>query len=303
MPHVVPDFQSNLAGLQERLVTGVTPGVIEETRQQLEAVLGEWGDSVSNHLKTTAAEVGEILLAVAVATESVGLRDQKYASRLTEMTTNLRTIADLGDIAKIRPMLLASAAELKNEISMMEVEGRESMSKLRAEISSYRTRLKESERRETQDALTGLRNRRGIEPAISGRCERDDAFSVILMDLNGFKEVNDVHGHLAGDDLMKQFAAELSTHFRSADVVGRWGGDEFVVITDCEFSEAMAYSERIRKWAYGTYTIAGAKGPVQIALTAAMGVATWNKKESAGDLLARVDELMYQDKKMSVTRS
>ena len=259
--------------------------------------------TTSSHLKTAASEIGEVLLAVAVATEDVGERDKKYASRLTEVTATLRTIAGIGDLAKIRPMLLASATEIKNEIGMMEMEGRESMSKLRSEIASYRARLKESEQRECQDALTGLRNRRGIEHAIGGRCERGTAFSVILVDLNGFKEVNDVHGHLAGDELLKQFTSELATHFRSTDVIGRWGGDEFIAIIDCDLPEAEVYAQRVRKWAFGNYEIVGSKGAVQIALSAAMGVATWDMRERSGLLLARVDELMYLDKKMPAMRA
>jgi len=85
------------------------------------------------------------------------------------------------------------------------------------------------------DPLTGLANRRAFDTVLwheIERTRRDDVpITVFLIDLNGFKKVNDEHGHAAGDDLLCRFANGLRTAFpRKVDVVSRWGGDEFAVI-------------------------------------------------------------------------
>jgi diguanylate cyclase (GGDEF)-like protein/PAS domain S-box-containing protein len=80
-----------------------------------------------------------------------------------------------------------------------------------------------------RDHLTGLRNRRSIEEALSVATD-SDPFGLLVIDLDGFKAINDTFGHQAGDAVLKEFAERLSRSFREDDVVGRVGGDEFVVL-------------------------------------------------------------------------
>jgi diguanylate cyclase (GGDEF)-like protein len=80
------------------------------------------------------------------------------------------------------------------------------------------------------DPLTGLVNRRGLDQALAEACERDEALGLLLLDLDGFKHVNDLHGHSAGDDLLKQVAQRLLAMIRSEDLVARLGGDEFAIV-------------------------------------------------------------------------
>ena len=121
-------------------------------------------------------------------------------------------------------------------------------------------------------------------------------FSVISLDLNGFKKLNDTYGHLAGDDLLKQFATELRTVFRSHDVIGRVGGDEFIVLVDGDLSVANARLERIRRWVNGSYAVKGNPDAPKVKVTAAVGAAQWNPGESMRDILSRADAAMYADK-------
>ncbi len=80
------------------------------------------------------------------------------------------------------------------------------------------------------DALTGLPNRRRLELALRHLQRAGLPFSVMMIDLDGFKEVNDSHGHAAGDELLRRMAAAMRASFREQDLYGRWGGDEFLAI-------------------------------------------------------------------------
>jgi len=86
----------------------------------------------------------------------------------------------------------------------------------------------------TEDDLTGLRNRRSFEAALEdqvARCARyDEDAAILLLDLDGFKAVNDTHGHLAGDALLQHVARVLRARLRAGDVVARLGGDEFAAL-------------------------------------------------------------------------
>lgn len=100
------------------------------------------------------------------------------------------------------------------------------------------------------DALTGLGNRRAFDEALAAEIARgrrlDSPLSLLLADLNGFKEINDVHGHLAGDECLRQVAAVLRDEIRLHDRCFRWGGDEFAaILTDTDGSAAELIAERV----------------------------------------------------------
>jgi diguanylate cyclase (GGDEF)-like protein len=103
--------------------------------------------------------------------------------------------------------------------------------RLRRTLSTTRDQLGEARFRASHDPLTGLANRRGVEAALSDRMTSGDSWALILVDLDGFKPVNDSHGHAAGDLVLEQTARRLATVVDpAADLVGRWGGDEFVIL-------------------------------------------------------------------------
>jgi diguanylate cyclase (GGDEF)-like protein len=105
--------------------------------------------------------------------------------------------------------------------------------RLRRTLAVTRGQLGEARFRASHDALTGLANRRGIDSDLADRMVSGDSWTLILVDLDGFKPVNDVHGHAAGDLVLAETARRLSTVVDpDTDLVGRWGGDEFVILAD-----------------------------------------------------------------------
>ena len=122
--------------------------------------------------------------------------------------------------------------------------------------------LREVEALATKDDLTGLLNRlEALRAALGAAIEAKRPFCVVMLDLNQFKQVNDTHGHGAGDSLLTQFAGELRTNIRAPDIAGRWGGDEFILLLRLRPEDgASLVIERIEKWAFGEYTLAGGTG-------------------------------------------
>lgn len=144
------------------------------------------------------------------------------------------------------------------------------------------------------DPLTGIRNRRGFEEALNitmaMRLRYEQPFAVTIFDVDHFKDVNDEHGHLAGDQALRAVAHKLDELARETDIVARYGGEEFIVIMpQTNLAGATVFSDRLRA-AVASELLAG------IHLTISGGVAEAVNGDDVSSLLARADAALYEAK-------
>jgi diguanylate cyclase (GGDEF)-like protein len=295
-PHIGEDVRDSLLNLRDQLSPEANPGAVAATGKLVEGELRKWGESASEYLQQTAHDVKEIMLIVAETTQAAGDRNQKYARQFSEFAGQLASIGKLEDLTKVRQSLEKSARQLKSCVEKMVQDGEQSDSRLRAELSTYQSRLDELERVATHDPVTGVANRYKAERQIQLRIQSARNLSIAIFDLDDFKRTNDLHGHPAGDALLRQFAAELRSFFRPADIVSRWGGDEFLVVVDCAAEEVRDRIEPVRKWVYGDYKIQVDGKTLNVGVNASVGMASWKPGETAADLIARADAAMYLEK-------
>jgi diguanylate cyclase (GGDEF)-like protein len=148
----------------------------------------------------------------------------------------------------------------------------------------------------TTDPLTGLANRRAFEQRLDERLAVPSAepFSVIMLDVDGLKQVNDADGHAAGDAVLEEVASVLRSHVRQEDLVTRWGGDEFVLLLPgLDHIGAISLARRIGGSLLSADRSAGIPVSMGTASFPADGV-------TAGVLLAAADHSMYADKRQRV---
>jgi len=302
-PGLGRDLKTSLGKLGESLSNDSSVKEIEATEQSVREKLKDWGARAAKHYRQKTAEVKEILIVMAHTAESVGARDERCAQQINEVTTQLKTIANLEDLTQIRASIEKSAGELKSSIGRMAAEGKAAIEQLRVEVTNFQTRLEEAEHIASCDSLTGLRNRLSLEGQIESRMSAGLPFCVAILDVDGFKQVNDEYGHVVGDELLQMFASELRSRCRSTDMVGRWGGDEFIILLDAGMRIAKAQTDRVREWVCGNYSLHGRHGVMKLRVDASMGLAEYFPGESLKGLLARADAEMYRHKAASRVKS
>ena len=151
------------------------------------------------------------------------------------------------------------------------------------------------------DSLTGLPNRMSFEvalnKALSNAARHGEIFSVLFMDLNGFKQVNDNYGHGAGDDLIKATATRLAGVARESDFIARLGGDEFVVIARSKNDlEARRLAERLVREISRPFTLAAG----ELSISVSVGIASFPRDGAVGpELIKNADIAMYRAKRVT----
>lgn len=145
------------------------------------------------------------------------------------------------------------------------------------------------------DPLTGVRNRRALDECLASllalRHRYNQPFTVVILDVDHFKKINDELGHLSGDQVLKAVATLLDQAVRETDTVARFGGEEFVVVLpQTDLPGAAIFAERLRQMV-AAQTLEGAS------VTVSMGLATPLEGETAAGVLTRADEALYQAKR------
>jgi diguanylate cyclase (GGDEF)-like protein len=172
-------------------------------------------------------------------------------------------------------------------------------------LREQRLALSDAERRAQTDPLTGVLNRRSIVERLEAACSRAQTrglpIALLFIDLDHFKEINDTHGHAAGDACLRAIIGPIQAELRQSDVIGRYGGEEFVVIlSSADAASARPIAERILE-RVADVQVEGFGAPIR--LTCSIGVASSDTLGVWGEhLIARADAAVYAAKRSGRNR-
>ncbi|HVA09760.1 MAG TPA: diguanylate cyclase, partial [Acidimicrobiales bacterium] len=269
--------------------------------KDLSGIITSWNAGAEHLFGYSAAEV----IGKPVAILATPGRDDE----VSDLLRRVRTGAQVDDFETVKERKDGSQVEVSLTMSpMRDRSGRIFGASTIARDISERLRYQEQLRRLAEhDPLTGLRNRRRFERDIDeqvGRARRyGEQATLLVIDLNGFKRINDTFGHRNGDRALKAVSAALKSRLRETDVVARLGGDEFAILLPYSNTEqGTIIAEDLRR-TIDECSI-DLEGIARVQVTASVGIVQIDgHTESQDEIMAEADRLMYLDKRTTARPS
>ncbi len=312
-------------GLHPGLVDGTLPDggadgrilLVEDRPNLAERFVATVGQTHRVDLEPTA----EAALARAVG----GRYDLAVVSSTLKNFDPLRLCSQLRSLERTRelPILLLADTDDRtrilraldigvNDYIARPIDWNELMARVRTQLrrKRYADRLRDIMQESLQlaviDPLTGLHNRRYLESnlgqMIESAVDGEKPLSLMILDIDHFKAVNDTHGHDAGDEILRAFAERIKTVIRGVDLLCRLGGEEFIIVMpDTTLEVASKVAERVRH-CIGAALFAIDHGMQQIPVTVSIGLADHGQERGADQLLKRADRALYRSKTLGRNR-
>jgi len=318
------EWRAREATAVELGISGVTLDSVDENApgQILVATNGLWDHEKTvamlreqgHRVETADTDADALAMAAANDCELVILSDSDREADALRLCSQLRSHAETRHV----PILLivpdgaeprlAKGLELGiNDYLVRPVDRDELIARTRTQIrrKRYEERLREnfaaSVNAAVTDALTGMYNRRYLESHFQRlsrrRQDREKPFSLMVLDVDRFKAVNDTWGHDVGDEVLQEIAKRIQSNLRGFDTAVRYGGEEFVVLLpDTPVAAAVTAAERLcRRIAASPVPVSAT--PDGLPVTISVGVASATETLDLDDLVKRADEAMYQAKR------
>lgn len=295
-------FSSNVQGAKVLLVND-DPAQSQELRAQMaDAYETQIAEDPDAALELTQQTAFDCVLINAQMQNAEGLR---LASLLkTRDATRHVPIVIMADEGRTQVMLKALELGINDYLSLP-LEGNEMVARVRTQVRRKRyqdallANYRDTQSRSMIDPLTHVYNRHFMDAHLANLVEasriREKPLTLMVIDIDHFKSVNDAHGHGVGDEVLHQLAQVVMKAIRTADMAARFGGEEFVVLLpETDLLSATVVTDRIRYMVEQTSFRDDSDHPLQ--LTVSIGAAELRDGETAAQLLKRADEALFQAK-------
>lgn len=296
-------FKAQLDECLMRLEKASTPDELEEIENTLKQLIFKHQEEVTiysvNKMKEFRSLVETLVEGLSVFTADTDL----FTSEINQTLVNIEEVGVLDEIVEIRRRLSSEVSRAKQVVQEKQLRDDERKDELAEKVESLNQRLVAAQEEMLIDELTQVFNKKAFDKRIQEEIGRNKTmnapFSLLMFDIDHFKNVNDIHGHQIGDRLLNKIGDIAKNVFRRDDYIARWGGDEFAgILYDTVGDKAKIAAERFRRRVEKTdfkYARRGAEQSVRI--TVSIGLAWYRDGDTPKTLVERADQALYLGKR------
>jgi len=269
---------------------------LDEVDQEIKELIDSKDGNGKRELKQRQESSIKIVDAVAEVINDLDRSTKSHSRNLKDHEQKLKVMEKIVDLVEFKKLISNEIGQVRES----NVSLQHKLTQAQQEVQTLQSQLTEITDLATIDELTGLYNRRALFSRLveeHSRVERyKENFSLMIFDIDDFKQVNDTYGHQVGDAILKKLAHFLKGNLRTSDFISRFGGEEFIaILPSTEMEKARQVAEKMRHM-LGKKVFEDKKGAIKIKITVSTGIAQCTPGDTIDNLIKRADDALYMAK-------
>jgi diguanylate cyclase len=247
-------------------------------------------------------EFKDIIDILTNAMVNLDVENQEYNQKILEQSRKIEQITFLDDIKKIKQGLILEIEQMRQTVKKKQSGDSETLEALAKQVHTLNSQLKQAHTESVTDSLTGIYNRKAFDRQIGELVEKNTVskspFSLLIVDIDNFKNINDTHGHQTGDRIIMAIVNKCRQSIRGEDFFARYGGEEFVIILPgASLRNAVKKANHICKSVASTrYRLDDDQDERALQVTISIGVSCHQKADTTTSVVQRADQALYAAK-------
>ena len=296
-------FKEMIDSLAQQFTSEERPKRIElDFERQKEKILS-FIEHQHHYIAEREKELRDIIDLLTKAMASLDVENREFYHRVYDQSEKMEQITLLDDIKKIRSALQHEVTQMREIVDQKKDQDRRQVQLLASQVDSLRQELEKTKAKSMTDGLTGAYNRQAFDDVLKDLIVRSRVMnmdmSLLMLDLDDFKKINDTHGHLIGDRVLVAFCQKCRKSIRGDDVLARYGGEEFaIILPGANLKNALKKGRQIcDAIASAHYATDDGDGENYLSVTVSIGVTAFKRDDSAETIISRADKALYKAKR------
>lgn len=287
-PPLIEPFSQDLQALMEGLSGQCEASQLIASKHDLLDTLARFGNQAAQDYVAMTTDIQEMIRLAVSATDSLQKHSNRESEELTQFASAFEAISSVENVAELRRRLRAEVQHMHDCLARIARDNAQMIQRLQSEMRLLKQRLQQSQQSACVDALTQLPNRRALEAHAEARLKEHHRFCVIFFNIERCAVINERYGREVGDVIVKYFGQRLTSAVLPTDMAGRWGGAEFLVITESNLQDAMLRMRQMSDKVCGRYQVNADGRDVRLHVNAASSIAESLPSETLDHLIARM---------------
>ena len=296
-------FKDGIRKLSDTFVSDAKPKTIQPIFEKQKKQIIAYIQRQKDYLHDSKKELKDVVDLLTQAMVNLDTDNQTFNAKMIAQSDKFEKITLLDDIKKIKYALTNEVTVLRDTLKEKEFRDRRRIEKLSAKVSHLDQELRQVKQASMMDGLTDIYNRKTFDRFVQDLVERNmiskTPFSMLMVDIDDFKRVNDTYGHQVGDRVLVAIAQQCAKFIRGDDMVARFGGEEFVIILlGASLRNATKKAKQISKEIAATrYALDGAMAGQVLSVTVSIGVSAYRHGDRVATVTERADQALYRAKR------
>lgn len=302
-------FKTDIRRIQETFNPDVRARVIESRFEGAKSGILAHIQRQKTYLEERETEFREIIDLMTTAMTGMDRGNNDFYNSIRVQGERFEAITLLDDIKRIKNELMREVENMRDMVRQKESRDQSTLTVLTRQVESLKNELAKARHSACTDSLTGVHNRKALDDYLRRLIERNTVtrtpFSILMMDLDDFKRLNDTYGHTVGDRMLLAFARKCMGVVRSDDFLSRYGGEEFtLVLPGASLRNATKKARHLCRIIAGTkYAADDSATADAVSVTVSIGVSCYRKGDTLKTLIERADRCLYQAKAKGKNRA